>query len=176
MTKAEYNHKHSTLRKEYDGPLLDWKQQQQQLSMLTAMYCTRFFLLSSLMAATTATTIQEFIGNVVTSVDGIDSITIADREGVEILSAPSTKPSNDEQSDEQILTTIFSLTSDQVGQYEECAYPLLPLASPRSMWSSSSSFQCMKLPEFGACSFVLAGYGDGKQLLQATDNPLVITI
>ncbi|KAF4682432.1 hypothetical protein FOZ60_010569 [Perkinsus olseni] len=100
------------------------------------------------MAATTATTIQEFIGNVVTSVDGIDSITIADREGVEILSAPSTKPSNDEQSDEQILTTIFSLTSDQ----------------------------CMKLPEFGACSFVLAGYGDGKQLLQATDNPLVITI
>ncbi|KAF4656186.1 hypothetical protein FOZ61_007142 [Perkinsus olseni] len=100
------------------------------------------------MAATTATTIQEFIGNVVTSVDGIDSITIADREGVEILSAPSTKPSNDEQSDEQILTTIFSLTSDQ----------------------------CMKLPEFGACSFVLAGYADGKQLLQATDNPLVITI
>ncbi|KAF4680275.1 hypothetical protein FOZ60_013769 [Perkinsus olseni] len=100
------------------------------------------------MAATTATTIQEFIGNVVTSVDGIESITIADREGVEILSAPSTKPSNDEQSDEQILTTIFSLTSDQ----------------------------CMKLPEFGACSFVLAGYGDGKQLLQATDNPLVITI
>ncbi|EER20070.1 Mitogen-activated protein kinase kinase 1-interacting protein, putative, partial [Perkinsus marinus ATCC 50983] len=94
------------------------------------------------------TTIEEFLGNVVESVDGIESITIADREGVEILSATSSH--YDEQSnDDQILTTIFSLTSDQ----------------------------CSKLPEFGACSFVIARYDDGKQLLQATMNtPLVITM
>ncbi|KAF4658961.1 hypothetical protein FOL47_007768 [Perkinsus chesapeaki] len=98
------------------------------------------------------TTIQQFINNVVDNVDGIESVTISDREGVEIISSSSTQSNNkitDEvESDEQILTTIFSLTSDQ----------------------------CTKLPEFGPCSFVIAGYGDGKQLLQATDSPLVITI
>merc|ERR1712083_482688 len=74
---------------------------------------------------------------------GLRSITVTDRDGIVVLQAPET--SAGDQNAEQILTTIFSLTTEQTS----------------------------KIQELGQANFIMTMY-DNCMCLQANHLPLVI--
>merc|ERR1712083_816321 len=75
--------------------------------------------------------------------EGLKSITVTDPDGVAVLRAPETD--NIDQNAEQILTTIFSLTTEQTS----------------------------KIEELGKANFIMTMY-DNCMCLQANHLPLVI--
>merc|ERR1712232_331157 len=76
---------------------------------------------------------------------GLKSITVTDPDGVAVLRAPESD--NIDQNAEQVLTTIFSLTTEQTG----------------------------KIRELGQANFIMTMY-DNCMCLQANHLPLVIRI
>mmetsp|Transcript_96583 Transcript_96583/g.270368 ORF Transcript_96583/g.270368 Transcript_96583/m.270368 type:complete len:138 (+) Transcript_96583:74-487(+) len=93
------------------------------------------------MSATT--TVQTALTTLCKQVDGLRSIVVTDRDGVVVLRAPETVI--DDQTADQILTTIFALTTDQTS----------------------------KIEELGAANFILTTY-DNCICLQSNAYPLVV--
>lgn len=60
--------------------------------------------------------IQEFIDSLPDRVEGIKSILITDRDGVVVLRGRPGEMVDSDCQGEQILTTIFSMTTDQCGK------------------------------------------------------------
>ena len=62
--------------------------------------------------------VQEFFVGLCEKVEGLSSIVVTDRDGVAILRAPALNNANEESTlqREQILTTIFSLTTEQTSK------------------------------------------------------------
>ena len=80
---------------------------------------------------------------------GIESIVVSDKDGVEIASAPADALSSGEaRQSSQILSTIFTLTHEQ----------------------------CDKLPEFKKTNFLMSEFGTSGVLVQANYAPIVITV
>ena len=93
--------------------------------------------------------ISERLNQILTANAGIQSIVVSDRDGVEILSAPSNVLNEgDARYNSQIISTIFSLTHEQ----------------------------CEKLDEFKKTNYLLSEYGKSVVMIQANYPPLVITV
>eukprot|EP00927_Polykrikos_kofoidii_P054096 TRINITY_DN48577_c0_g1_i1.p1 TRINITY_DN48577_c0_g1~~TRINITY_DN48577_c0_g1_i1.p1 ORF type:complete len:138 (-),score=16.61 TRINITY_DN48577_c0_g1_i1:250-663(-) len=93
------------------------------------------------------TNVQTALTDLCKNSAGLRSITVTDRDGVVVLRAPESLPANDDQTADQILTTIFSLTTEQT----------------------------TKIPEIGQASFIMSFF-DNCMCLQANYLPLVIRI
>ena len=60
------------------------------------------------------TDVFAFVEKLVSDTEGLKSIAVADRDGVAVLRAPASADMQpQDMQSEQILTTIFSLTTDQ---------------------------------------------------------------
>merc|ERR1719215_692048 len=68
-------------------------------------------------SGTGITTAQVALTALCKHTDGLLSITVTDRDGIVVLRAPESVI--DDQNSEQILTTIFSLTTEQTSKVEE---------------------------------------------------------
>ncbi|CAK0876070.1 unnamed protein product, partial [Prorocentrum cordatum] len=88
-------------------------------------------------------TVQGALTQLCRQTEGLRSITVTDRDGVVVLRAPESVI--DDQNSEQILTTIFSLTTEQTS----------------------------KIQELGQANFIMTMY-DSCMCLQANHLPLVI--
>lgn len=88
---------------------------------------------------------QNLLEQLVERVDGLKCIVVSDRDGVAVLRAPNSMI--DDPHSEQIMTTIFSLTTEQTS----------------------------KSKELGQANFILTFY-DSCMCLQANHLPLVITL
>merc|ERR1712151_593370 len=62
-------------------------------------------------------TVQTAITQLCKQTEGLKSITVTDRDGIVVLQAPETAAGD--QNAEQILTTIFSLTTEQTAKIQE---------------------------------------------------------
>eukprot|EP00397_Hematodinium_sp_SG-2012_P069262 GEMP01117682.1.p1 GENE.GEMP01117682.1~~GEMP01117682.1.p1 ORF type:complete len:132 (+),score=22.00 GEMP01117682.1:1-396(+) len=92
-----------------------------------------------------AVTIQTYLNLVCEKTDGLKTIVVTDRDGVEILRAPHSIIENSHN--EQIMTTIFSLTTEQ-----------------------TSKIRCLGVP-----TYILTCYNDCSYI-QVNHLPLVITL
>jgi len=90
-------------------------------------------------------TIQSYLNSVCEKTPGLKTIVVTDRDGVEVLRAPHSIIENSHN--EQIMTTIFSLTTDQT----------------------------QKIQVLGVPSYILTCYDDCS-CLQVNHLPLVITL
>mmetsp|Transcript_120491 Transcript_120491/g.236824 ORF Transcript_120491/g.236824 Transcript_120491/m.236824 type:complete len:134 (+) Transcript_120491:109-510(+) len=88
-------------------------------------------------------TVQTALTQLCRQTEGLRSITVTDRDGIVVLRAPESVV--DDQNADQILTTIFSLTTEQTS----------------------------KIQELGSANFIMTMY-DNCMCLQANDFPLVI--
>eukprot|EP00930_Biecheleria_cincta_P002299 TRINITY_DN103314_c0_g1_i1.p1 TRINITY_DN103314_c0_g1~~TRINITY_DN103314_c0_g1_i1.p1 ORF type:complete len:148 (-),score=25.50 TRINITY_DN103314_c0_g1_i1:5-406(-) len=88
-------------------------------------------------------TVQTALNQLCRQTDGLRSITVTDRDGILVLRAPDSVI--DDPTAEQILTTIFSLTTEQTS----------------------------KIDELGQANFIMTMY-DNCMCLQANHLPLVI--
>merc|ERR1712217_254600 len=88
-------------------------------------------------------TVQTALTQLCKQTEGLRSITVTDRDGIVVLQAPETAAGD--QNAEQILTTIFSLTTEQTS----------------------------KIQELGQANFIMTMY-DNCMCLQANHLPLVI--
>eukprot|EP00933_Yihiella_yeosuensis_P010966 TRINITY_DN117893_c0_g1_i1.p1 TRINITY_DN117893_c0_g1~~TRINITY_DN117893_c0_g1_i1.p1 ORF type:complete len:134 (-),score=27.59 TRINITY_DN117893_c0_g1_i1:133-534(-) len=88
-------------------------------------------------------TVQTALTQLCRQTEGLRSITVTDRDGIIVLRAPAELI--DDQNAEQILTTIFSLTTEQTS----------------------------KIEDLGQANFIMAMY-DNCMCLQANHLPLVI--
>mmetsp|Transcript_150189 Transcript_150189/g.273423 ORF Transcript_150189/g.273423 Transcript_150189/m.273423 type:complete len:134 (-) Transcript_150189:71-472(-) len=95
------------------------------------------------MSGTGITTVQTALTQLCKQTEGLRSISVTDRDGIVVLRAPDVGP--EDQNTEQILTTIFSLTTEQTS----------------------------KIHELGQANFIMTMY-DGCMCLQANHLPLVI--
>ncbi|CAK0876068.1 unnamed protein product, partial [Prorocentrum cordatum] len=95
------------------------------------------------MAGPGVVTVQGALTQLCRQTEGLRSITVTDRDGVVVLRAPESVI--DDQNSEQILTTIFSLTTEQTS----------------------------KIQELGQANFIMTMY-DSCMCLQANHLPLVI--
>merc|ERR1712151_1196236 len=88
-------------------------------------------------------TVQTALTRLCKQTEGLKSITVTDRDGIVVLQAPETAAGD--QNAEQILTTIFSLTTEQTS----------------------------KIQELGQANFIMTMY-DNCMCLQANHLPLAI--
>uniref|UniRef100_A0A7S1FCY4 Roadblock/LAMTOR2 domain-containing protein n=1 Tax=Noctiluca scintillans TaxID=2966 RepID=A0A7S1FCY4_NOCSC len=95
------------------------------------------------MSGTGITTVQSALTQLCKQTEGLRSITVTDRDGIVVLQAPESLI--DDQNADQILTTIFSLTTEQTS----------------------------KVHELGQANFIMTMY-DQVMCLQANHLPLVI--
>merc|ERR1719471_1964272 len=95
------------------------------------------------MAGSGIVTVQTAMAQLCKQTEGLRSIIVTDRDGIVILRAPDV-PADDQNAD-QILTTIFSLTTEQTS----------------------------KIQELGQANFIMTMY-DNCTCLQANHLPLVI--
>eukprot|EP00811_Abedinium_folium_P009029 NODE_18344_length_897_cov_4.180519.p2 GENE.NODE_18344_length_897_cov_4.180519~~NODE_18344_length_897_cov_4.180519.p2 ORF type:complete len:135 (-),score=40.59 NODE_18344_length_897_cov_4.180519:298-702(-) len=70
------------------------------------------------MSGTGVTTVQTALSQLCRTVEGLQSIIVTDRDGVIILQAPAPTWERDPNA-EQILTTIFSFTTEQTSKISE---------------------------------------------------------
>lgn len=93
--------------------------------------------------------IQSRLDEVRNRYPGAQTIAISDKDGVEILSSPSTCLSeSDSRRNAQIISTIFSLLEEQA----------------------------QKIDDFGHIDYLISEFGDESLLIQASLQPIVITV
>ena len=93
--------------------------------------------------------IQSRLDEVRNRYPGAQTIAISDKDGVEILSSPSTCLSEpDSRRNSQIISTIFSLLEEQA----------------------------QKIDDFGHIEYLISEFGDESLLIQASLQPIVITV
>jgi predicted regulator of Ras-like GTPase activity (Roadblock/LC7/MglB family) len=93
--------------------------------------------------------IQSRLDEVRNRYPGAQTIAISDKDGVEILSSPSTCLSeSDSRRNAQIISTIFSLLEEQA----------------------------QKIDDFGHIEYLISEFGDESLLIQASLQPIVITV
>lgn len=110
-----------------------------------AARCHCAALRTAMAGATGIINVQMALTQLCERTEGLTSITVTDRDGVVVLKAP---PAADEDPNaEQILTTIFSLTTEQTS----------------------------KIEELGAANFIMTRYDDC-MCIQCNLHPLVIRI
>merc|ERR1711964_463975 len=105
--------------------------------------CRRFWF-ARVVSQRVMVTIEKYLGQLTENVPGLKSVVVSDRDGIVIFRSPN-ETGNPET--EQMLTTIFSLTTDQTS----------------------------KIPDLGRSNSVMT-FWDNSILLQANYLPLVITL
>jgi predicted regulator of Ras-like GTPase activity (Roadblock/LC7/MglB family) len=93
--------------------------------------------------------IQSRLDDVRNRYPGAQTIAISDKDGVEILSSPSTCLSeSDSRRNSQIISTIFSLLEEQA----------------------------QKIDDFGRIEYLISEFGTESLLIQASFQPIVVSV